>query len=60
MVRLTAVGTDPVPPLALAVSAQWSVVAVAAGVAAGRAVCAGVAAAALREPLPSRPEEGLR
>jgi hypothetical protein len=60
LVRLTAVGTDPVPPLALAVSAQWSVLAVAAGVAAGLAVCAAVAAAALREPLPSRPEEGLR
>jgi len=56
LVRLTAVGTDPVPPLALAVSAQWSVLAVAAGVAAGLAVCAAVAAAALREPLPSRPE----
>jgi hypothetical protein len=60
LVRLTAVGTDPVPPLALAVSAQWSVLAVAAGIAAGLVVCAAVAAAALREPLPPRPEEGLR
>jgi hypothetical protein len=60
LVRLTAVGTDPVPPLTLAVSAQWSVLAVAAGVATALAVCAAVAALALREPLPPRPEEGLR
>ena len=32
LVRLTAVGTDPVPPLALAVSALWSVLAVAVGI----------------------------
>jgi hypothetical protein len=60
LVRLTAVGTDPVPPLELAVSAQWSVIAVAAGIGAGLVVCAAVASAALREPLPRRPEEGLR
>jgi hypothetical protein len=60
LVRLTAVGTEPVPPLVLAVSAGWSIAAVAAGIGASLAVCAGVAAAALRERLPPRPEEGLR
>ena len=59
LVRVTAVGTDPVPPLTLVVSPLWTVVAVGAGIAAGLVACAAVAGAALRERLPSRPEEGL-
>jgi len=59
LVRVTAVGTEPVPPLTLVVSPLWTVVAVGAGIAAGLVACAAVAGAALRERLPSRPEEGL-
>ncbi len=58
-VRVTAVGAEPVPPLALAISPLWTVAALGAGVVSGLAVCAAVAAAGLREPLPRRPEEGL-
>jgi hypothetical protein len=59
VVRVTAVGTEPVPPLSLAVSPIWIVTAVGVGIAAGLAVCGAVAAAALRERMPRRPEEGL-
>jgi hypothetical protein len=59
LVRITAVGTDPVPPLALAISPLWTVGALAGGVAAGLVACAVLAAMSLRERLPPRPEEGL-
>ncbi|MGE5829833.1 MAG: FtsX-like permease family protein, partial [Micromonosporaceae bacterium] len=57
LVRLTAAGADPVPPLRLAVGPLWSVAVVGAGFAIGLAACAAVTATALREPLPRRPEE---
>jgi hypothetical protein len=57
LVRVTAVGTDPVPPLNLAISPLWTLGLVGTGVAAGLAVCGGLAAVALRERLPRRPEE---
>jgi hypothetical protein len=57
LVRVTAVGTDPVPPLSLAISPLWTLGLVGTGVAAGLAVCGGLAAVALRERLPHRPEE---
>jgi hypothetical protein len=59
LVRVTAAGGDPVPPLALSVTPLWTVLSLAAGVALGLAVCAGLAGASLRERLPRRPEEGL-
>jgi hypothetical protein len=59
LVRVTAAGGDPVPPLALAVTPLWTVLALAAGVVVGLLVCAGLAGASLRERLPRRPEEGL-
>lgn len=59
LVRVTAVGTNPVPPLSLAVGPMWSVAAVGMGIAAGLVACALVAAGALRERVPPRPEEGL-
>ena len=55
----TAVGATPVPPLVLAVTPLWTVMALVAGIAVGLGVCGALAAAALREPLPRRPEEGL-
>jgi hypothetical protein len=60
LVRLTATGADPVPPLALEISPLWTVELVGAGVVAGLVVCGLVCAASLRERLPRRPEEGLR
>lgn len=57
LVTLTAVGTNPVPPLTLAVGTRWMALAVALGVGVGLAACGAVAAAALRERLPRRPEE---
>ncbi len=59
LVRITAVGTDPVPPLALALHPLWTAGVVSAGVAVGLAACAVVAGTSLRERLPRRPEEGL-
>jgi hypothetical protein len=60
LVRLTATGADPVPPLALVVNPLWTAELIGAGIAAGLLVCGLVCAAALRERLPRRPEEGLR
>jgi hypothetical protein len=57
LIRVTAVGTEPVPPLRFAVSPTWTVVAVATGLAVALATCAAVAAGSLRERLPRRPEE---
>jgi hypothetical protein len=59
LVRVTAVGTDPVPPLALAISPLWTVAAVGGGMVVGLAACAVLAASSLRQRLPRRPEEGL-
>jgi ABC-type antimicrobial peptide transport system permease subunit len=59
LVLVTAVGATPVPPLVLAVTPLWTVTALVAGIAVGLGVCGALAAAALREPLPRRPEEGL-
>ena len=59
LVRVTAVGTEPVPPLSLAIGPLWTVEAVGAGVAAGLAGCGLIAAVALRERLPRRPEEAF-
>lgn len=59
LVRLTASGADPVPPLRLAVHPLWTATIVGAGLAIGLAACAGVTATALREPLPLRPDEEL-
>jgi hypothetical protein len=60
LVTVTAVGTAPVPPLALAVGPQWMATVVVSGVLIGLAAAGGIAAAALRERLPRRPEEALR
>jgi hypothetical protein len=57
LVTMTAVGTTPVPPLALTVGPAWMAAVVAVGVVIGLAAAGAVAAAALREPLPRRPEE---
>ena len=57
LVRVTAGGGTPQPPLALAVTPQWTIIALAAGLVVGIVVCAVLAAAALRERLPRRPEE---
>ena len=59
LVRVTAVGTDPVPPLTLAISPLWTAAAVGGGMVAGLAACAVLAASSLRQRLPRRPEEGL-
>jgi hypothetical protein len=59
MVRVTAVGGTPVPPLAPAITPLWTIVALAAGVGAGLMACAVLAASALRERLPRRPDEAL-
>jgi hypothetical protein len=59
LVRVTAVGTDPVPPLVLSISPLWTVSVVVGGVALGLVACAVLATAALRERLPRRPDEGL-
>ncbi len=59
LVRVTAVGGTPVPPLSTAVTPLWTILAVAGGVLVGLAACAVLTAAALRERLPRRPEEGL-
>jgi hypothetical protein len=59
LIRVTAAGTEPVPPLALAVSPLWTVGWVGGGVLVGLLTCGLLAAAALRERLPVRPEEGL-
>jgi len=60
MVEVTAVGTAPTPPLTPAVGLPWIAAVVATGVLTGLAACAAVAAAALRERLPRRPEEDPR
>jgi ABC-type antimicrobial peptide transport system permease subunit len=59
LVRVTAVGTEPVPPLSLAISPLWTFGAVGLGVLAGLGASAVLASMALRERLPSRPEEGF-
>jgi hypothetical protein len=59
LVRVTAAGATPVPPLALAITPLWTLVALAGGVGLGLLVCAVLAAASLRERLPRRPEEAL-
>jgi hypothetical protein len=59
LVRVTAVGVTPVPPLAPAVTPLWTVWTMAAGIVAGLALCAVLAATSLRERLPRRPEELL-
>jgi len=56
---VTAVGTAPTPPLTLAIGPGWIAAVLALGVAAGLAVAGTVAATALREPLPRRPEETI-
>jgi hypothetical protein len=57
LIRVTAVGTEPVPPLRFAVSPTWTLGAMATGLAVALAACAAVAAGSLRERLPSRPDE---
>ncbi len=59
LVRVTAVGGIPVPPLTTAVTPLWTVIALSVGVLTGVVACAVLTAAALRERLPRRPEEGL-
>lgn len=59
LVLVTAVGTTPVPPLALAIDPGWIATVIAVGLAIGLAASGAVAAAALREPMPPRPEESL-
>ncbi len=59
LVQVTAVGGAPMPPLATAITPLWTVLALAGGVLAALAACGGLTAAALRERLPRRPEEGL-
>jgi hypothetical protein len=57
MVRVTAVGATPVPPLAPALTPLWTVVALVGGIGVGLVACAGLAATALRERLPRPPDE---
>jgi hypothetical protein len=57
LIRVTAVGTEPVPPLRFAVTPTWTAVGLGIGLAVALAVCAAVAAGSLRERLPRRPEE---
>ena len=57
LIRVTAVGTEPVPPLRFAVSPMWTVVGLGLGLAVALAVCAAVAGGSLRERAPRRPEE---
>ena len=59
LVAVTAVGTDPVPPLSLAIGPGWALAVVGAGVLLGLGCAAAVALGALREPVPARPEEVL-
>jgi hypothetical protein len=59
LVQVTAVGTAPVPPLRLATGPGWIAAVLAIGLAAGLAVSGVVAALALRERLPRRPDEDL-
>jgi hypothetical protein len=57
LVAVTAVGTTPVPPLALSVGPGFVAAVVGGGVLLGLAAAALVAACVLRGPLPTRPEE---
>jgi hypothetical protein len=57
LVQVTAVGTAPTPPLTLAVGPGWITGVLASGLAVSLAVAAVVAATALREPVPHRPED---
>ena len=57
LVQVTAGGTAPKPPLALATGPGWVAGVLALGLAAGLAVAAAVAGSALRERMPRRPEE---
>ncbi|HKS49155.1 MAG TPA: hypothetical protein VJT49_29405 [Amycolatopsis sp.] len=57
LVMVTAVGTTPVPPLALSVGPGWVAAVVIGGVVLGLAISGVVAATALRERSPRRPEE---
>ncbi|OLB65221.1 MAG: hypothetical protein AUI10_07795 [Actinobacteria bacterium 13_2_20CM_2_72_6] len=57
LVQVTAGGTAPKPPLALATGPGWVAGVLALGLAAGLAVAAVVAGSALRERMPRRPEE---
>jgi hypothetical protein len=59
LVAVTAVGTTPTPPLFLAIGPAWAGLALAAGIGIGLATAGAVAAGALRERLPRRPEEEL-
>jgi len=59
LVRVTAAGTAPVPPLRLATGPGWVGAVLGLGLATGLTVAAVVAGSALRERLPRRPEEVL-
>jgi hypothetical protein len=58
-VAVTAVGSAPQPPLTLAVNASWALAVIGGGVVIGLLAALAVAASALREPMPRRPEEVL-
>jgi hypothetical protein len=57
LVQVTAVGTTPKPPLALATGPGWVAAVLAVGTGTGLAVAAAVAGTALRERMPRPPEE---
>ncbi|MEN3305091.1 MAG: hypothetical protein V7603_1293, partial [Micromonosporaceae bacterium] len=59
LVTVTAVGTTPNPPLFLAIGPAWAAAALAVGIATGLLAAGAVAASALRDRLPRRPEEDL-
>lgn len=59
LVAVTAGATAAMPPLALSVGPAWVAAVLVIGVLTGMAACGAVAAAALREPMPRRPEEHL-
>jgi hypothetical protein len=60
LIAVDAAGSTPQPPLQTTLGSAWTVLALAAGLGAGIAAVALVAASALRERLPVRPEVDLR
>jgi hypothetical protein len=60
LIAVDAAGSTPQPPLQTTLGSGWTVLALAVGLGAGVAAVAFVAATALRERLPVRPEADLR